>query len=116
MAIVVLFPIKIVVEHHGAVRQRVGLVVSQVRSECYPIDFLLMRIDAQGGEGAINGTVLVFVHHIDSSSIARKRHLSKHQHVVLLRTVAFLALVGILAVDVSEEMAHVLQVFYLRRL
>ena len=85
--------------------------MSQVRSECYPIDFLLMCIDAQGGEGTINGTVLVFIHHIDSSSIARKRHLAKHQHIVLLRTVTFLALVGILAMDMSEEVADVLQVF-----
>ena len=65
-----LFLTKIVVEHHGAVRQGVGLVVSQIRTECNPIDFLLMCIDAQGGEGAINGSVLVFVHHIDGSSIA----------------------------------------------
>ena len=67
-----LFPTKIVIEHHGAVRQRVGLVVSQVRSERDSIDFLLYGIDTQSGEGAINRTVLVFVHHIDSSSIARK--------------------------------------------
>ena len=73
-----LFIAKIVVEHHGAVRQRVRLVVSQVRTECYPIDFLLMRIDAQGGEGAINGSVLVFVHHVDGSSICVMLYVAKY--------------------------------------
>ena len=109
-----LFPTKVVIEHHGAVRQRVGLVVSQVRSERDSIDFLLYGINTQGGEGAINRTVLVFVHHVDGSSIARKRHLSKHQHVVLLRTVAFVALVGILAMDMTKEVAHLFQVLNFR--